>query len=90
MIITKVPRDGKHSTGSDRRVKAEGGDTRGGGEGGGVQEGVPLHLRLGDQGPPALRVRLQRRQCAECKMIIEDNFEDIDNHTDKYCTNLKT
>ena len=23
-------------------------------------------------------------------MIIEDNFEDIDNPTDKYCTNLKT
>ena len=54
----------------NRWLEAPGGDAGGGGEGGGVQEGVPLHLRLGDQRQAALRVRLQRGQCAKCKTQV--------------------
>lgn len=53
VTLSQVLRDRVHQAPSYRGLQAPGGDSRGGEQDRAVQAGVSLHLRLGDQGPPA-------------------------------------
>ncbi|GIY21094.1 hypothetical protein CDAR_42371 [Caerostris darwini] len=57
----QVLRDRLHPSPGHRRQQAASGHPRRRGQDRPVQEGVPLHLRVGDQGQVALRRRMYKR-----------------------------
>ncbi|KAK3924180.1 Ribosome-associated molecular chaperone SSB1 [Frankliniella fusca] len=68
----QVLRDGLHQAAGHRRLQAPGGDGGGGGQDKPVQEGVPVHLRVGDPRPPAAGVGLHQRQHPQRKYPHSD------------------
>ena len=67
MIPFQILRDGLHPPEGDRRFEAARGDAERGGASARVQVGVPLHLRVGDQGPPRQGARLLPGDRAQCE-----------------------
>ena len=66
----QILRDGVHQAESHRGVEAARGDHVGGGEGADVQVGVPVHLRLGDQGPLGQGARVLPGDGSQRKQIF--------------------
>ena len=67
VILFQVLRDWLHPPEGDRGFEAARGDAERGGASARVQVGVPLHLRMGDQGPPRQGARLLPGDRAKCE-----------------------